>query len=78
LSLSPCPFPKTFADNTNRRNARFGQQALEKWPWWLFGCTPIYGQTLSPKGYHRFLSRNKILALDIGAKTIDPGPEETT
>jgi hypothetical protein len=25
-----------------------------------------------PKGYHGFLSRNKILALDIGAETIDP------
>jgi hypothetical protein len=25
-----------------------------------------------PRGYHGFLSRNKILAPDVGAETIDP------
>lgn len=32
----------------------------------------------SPKGYHGFLSRNKILAPGIGDEAIDPGPHETT
>ncbi|MDA9410103.1 hypothetical protein XH98_23400 [Bradyrhizobium sp. CCBAU 51745] len=36
------------------------------------GSRPIYGQILSAKGYYGFLRRNKILALDIGAETIDP------
>ena len=41
-------------------------------------CVLICGQMPSLKRYHRFLSRNKILALDIGAETIDPDHDETT